>query len=488
MSGSMKYQANPKFCPKSEAKFGLAVDEHPASLNLLSPVLLSVWAVVQCQLFFADPTFAQGPSMGPPGVVRYTPPGVDPTSTMPGMSGGSYPGMGPSGMTGGSYPGMSAPSGMTGGSYPGMSGAGMSPVAGSIPGLGQGFNSYASQGTIGSGPQAGAGSGATPVPTAGFAGLKSRSGINPADLPTSMSDPRAQKMLGMVPKFTPDFFRQMQATQLPAATVLTAILDNDISSNKSKPGDIFVLRLEDGFVINGMEMIPKQSKILGTITEAVSSHAQRTGGHPGQLTISLQTLVFPDGRTCPFWGFVEHNPLHDPISQSGPTIKQQAASYSRYGYSIAGYLTKKVGYNLTMPNFGQEMQMKKGEVLPIKTNRPIDLTHMTPPTSQIPMPPGAVPNLNGFGPQAGVPGIPGMPMGSGALSGPGAVGSPGVPTSYIPGLPSQGSQNFMPGVPSFSPPGIAGGNTPGLPSYAPMNAAHAASGGISPYPSEMDPF
>lgn len=332
-----------------------------------------------------------------------------------------------------------------------------SPAPGTMPGMSSG----ATPGTL-----------SVPAPgTGGFAGLKSRS-AGMAGFPTSASDPRMPQMLGMVPKFSPDFLKNLQTTNLPSGTVLTGILEDTISSKKSKPGDIFSIRLEDGFTINGVEVIPKQSKILGSVSSVLSSHV-RHGAAPGTLTVSLQTLIFPDGRTTAFWGFIEHNPLQDNTNQSGSHIKSQAAGYGRMlGYGTVNFVTKKVGYNLRPPNFGKELELEKGEVLPIKTNRSMDLTKMTAPIQQSAMPPGAV---NGMYQSGSFP--PGM-----AAASPNSL--PGLPP-YIPT-----SANYA--APAGGIPGLPvgyGSDSMSLGSARPAYVPPAGSGQPSvPYPSQMEPF
>jgi hypothetical protein len=344
-----------------------------------------------------------------------------------------------------------------------------SPAPGTTPGLTPGMASGATPGTL-SVPAAG---------TGGFAGLNSRS--NPsmmtsrnrgAALPTSAADPRMANMMGLVPKFDPSFLQQLQTNNLPSGTVLTGILENTVSSKKSQAGDIFSIRLEDGFTINGVEVIPKQSKILGSVSSVLSSHV-RHGAHPGTITISLQTLIFPDGRTTPFWGFIEHNPLDDNTNQSGSHIKSKAAGYGRMAsYGTVNFITKKVGYNLQPPNFGKELELKQGEVLPVKTNRIMDLSKMTAPISQLAMPPGAV---NGMYQSGTFP--PGMQAAS-----PNSL--PGLPP-YVPTSPNYAAAAG--GVPGL--PGGYGSSPMSLGNRAPAYVPPAGSGQPSiPYPSQMEPF
>src|SRR4029453_8845097 len=44
---------------------------------------------------------------------------------------------------------------------------------------------------------------------------------------------------GMVPKFDPDFWKGQLANRVPAGTVLSGILEDDLSSSSNKVGDIF---------------------------------------------------------------------------------------------------------------------------------------------------------------------------------------------------------------------------------------------------------
>jgi hypothetical protein len=202
--------------------------------------------------------------------------------------------------------------------------------------------------------------------------------------------PPNPNMLGMVPKFNPDFFKNRAATLVSPGTVLTGILEEDLSSKKNKAGDVFSIRLEDGFSANGNQIIPKQSKILGSIS-AVQSSTTRKGAMPGTITISLQTIVLPDGRTCPICGFIEHNPLSDATQPNSSNPQKTATDYTKHmGFSAMNFFTRRVGFNMTYPNFGLEFQMKKGEVLPIRLNRALDMSNMTPPApsqSASPLPP-----------------------------------------------------------------------------------------------------
>jgi hypothetical protein len=191
-------------------------------------------------------------------------------------------------------------------------------------------------------------------------------------------------MMGLVPKFDPSFFQQMQASRIMPGTVLTGILENEVSSKNSKSGDIFFIRLEDGYINNGVQLVPPQSKILGTVTTSISSKT-RKGAAPGSVSIALQTLILPDGRTLPFTGFIQHNPQDDASNQSSRNPMGTAGKYAKQtGYGAMNFVTRRVGFPMYMPNIGAELTLKQGEVLPIRLNGPIDISKATMPVSALP--------------------------------------------------------------------------------------------------------
>lgn len=280
-------------------------------------------------------------------------------------------------------------------------------------------------------------------------------------------------MMGLVPKFDPAMFRQMQASRVMPGTVLTGILENEVSSKNSKSGDIFFIRLEDGYMSNGVQLVPPQSKILGTVTSSVSSKT-RKGAQPGSVSIALQTLILPDGRTLPFQGFIQHNPQDDASNQSNRNPAGTAGKYLKQtGYGAMNFVTRRVGFPMYMPNYGSELTLKQGEVLPIRLNGPIDITKATMPVSALPQAAN-----NGLVSQA-----PGAPMGG--LRGPQSqsqLSQPPMPNQPV-GL-SAGAMGSLSQQPSMmAPTGGNGGYVPGLSS--PQTAQPTSIGRV---PGLAEPF
>lgn len=182
-----------------------------------------------------------------------------------------------------------------------------------------------------------------------------------------------------IPGLGPDFWASQMASRVPAGTVFSGILEDDLSSATSHVGDVFSLRLQDGLVLNDKEVVPKNARIVGTVTGAMSAASLR-GGQPGQLQVSLQSLIFPDGRHTRFFGFISHNAnLDHQLENSTVSQAKNGASYA--GRAVTGFfgtLGSRAGLSAFVPkptpwNQGRDFILKKGEVIPVKLNRSLNL-------------------------------------------------------------------------------------------------------------------
>jgi hypothetical protein len=173
-------------------------------------------------------------------------------------------------------------------------------------------------------------------------------------------------------------------TRVPIGTLLSGVLEDNLSSGKNKRGDIFSIRLEDGYFRNGVEVVPRHSRIVGAVINVVPS--RNTGmGHPGNLQVNLQTIVFPDGSNTPISGFLVHNPNMDETQNPRKSNVVQAASYypkaamsslGMVGRTLSGRI---IGIKPSPRIKGSEFKLEKGEILAVRLNRSLDLTHMSPP-------------------------------------------------------------------------------------------------------------
>jgi len=203
-----------------------------------------------------------------------------------------------------------------------------------------------------------------------------------------------------------EMIEQMISSRIGAGSVLTGVLGDDISSKKSVSGDLFSIVLVDGYSQNGKELVPRGARIIGKIVLASPAAMQRQVGASGNVQVGLTTLIFPDGRSTPFTGFIDRNPAHD--MKKAPVVRGPGLSLSDYKSSVGSMmnsLTFGLSHSRRLANRGKDILLEEGDVVPVRLTRSIDLTKMTPPTAA----PG-VPLANPFssGPMPGLLGAPGI--------------------------------------------------------------------------------
>lgn len=257
-------------------------------------------------------------------------------------------------------------------------------------------------------------------------------------------DPRFNtggNMSGQVPAFHPSFWQGNHPSlgnQIQTGTVLTAILENDLHSGKNANGDSFALTIEDGFATNGNILIPPKSKIIGTVTSTSPAKYSKHGA-PGQINISLQSLVFPDGVTVPFHGFIDGNPNHLP--KKSPKHRNHGQDLRDFGQSVSsmfGSFTSGFNFVHARRNRGVDFVLEKGEAIPVRLTRALQIPQSeVKPIAAQPMP-GNVPGLSpaaasmtspGPGSPQPVPGLAGMPS---AAPNPGYLNQPVQPPALPP--------------------------------------------------------
>jgi hypothetical protein len=199
-------------------------------------------------------------------------------------------------------------------------------------------------------------------------------------------DPRllpGGSMSGYVPAVGGDFWKGQLANRVPAGTVLTVILEHDLNSGKNKPGDTFALTLDDGFSMNGKVLIPPKSKILGSVMDVQSARTLR-GGRPGNMEVTLQTLVMPDGSHYPIFGFIDGNP--NAKAKKPPKVRNLGVNIADYGQSVAGMAMSFV----SGPGYMMKKINNKGDAIPIRLTRSLDIK--PPQNNLIAQPPAGLPS------------------------------------------------------------------------------------------------
>jgi hypothetical protein len=222
--------------------------------------------------------------------------------------------------------------------------------------------------------------------------------------PTGTPPTQAMMPMGMVPRANPqDFWKGQLANRIPAGTVLSGILQQDLASHKTQRGEIFEILLQDGFAVNGNMVVPPHTKIVGTVIAAMPA-AMHKHGNPGRLQIALQAMVFPNGQSVPFFGFIDQNSNMDPAKEQktegpGHKIKDWGNSLNAFATQFGG----GIGANMARRHRGAEFKLEKGELVPVRLNRSLDV----PPNATAPVMAGGgmQPGQQQYAQQPSVPGL-----------------------------------------------------------------------------------
>jgi|SRR5277367_3574791 len=231
-----------------------------------------------------------------------------------------------------------------------------------------------------------------------------------------------------------NFWQSFMANRVNAGTILTGTMQDNLSSKKNNIGDVFAVILDQGYSAQDKQVIPPGSKVLGSVTQVTPAKTMRNGA-PGNLSISIQTIVFPDGRTAPIAAFVQINPNQaanrdqiagkkgQPINKSIP-LASYGNSLKGMGFGSVTSLTRMFGVRYSPQqrlHSGVDFSINQGDQIAIRLTRPLDLTTLSAPTN---------PNwgATGANPQAPPGGAPGWAAPNGGPSfGPGPQNSASVP-------------------------------------------------------------
>lgn len=87
-------------------------------------------------------------------------------------------------------------------------------------------------------------------------------------------------------------FRSARLVELSAGTVIPVILDENLSSNDSRPGDVFTATVSSGSEAGDL---PDGTRFEGVVREAVPARR----GRPGMLSVEFRRVLFPNGERRP---------------------------------------------------------------------------------------------------------------------------------------------------------------------------------------------
>ena len=107
---------------------------------------------------------------------------------------------------------------------------------------------------------------------------------------------------------------QAQKFKFSPGALLRAKLDKTVDANKAKVGDVVVVKLTDELKWSGGVLAPKDSEILGHVTQA----ARHQGGSPSVLGIAFDKLLLKDGSDIPVNAIIQAIGFPDAATGSDP--------------------------------------------------------------------------------------------------------------------------------------------------------------------------
>jgi len=189
-----------------------------------------------------------------------------------------------------------------------------------------------------------------------------------------------------IPKSAADYWTGVTAhpvanpNLLNSGTVLTGVLQEDISSKKSKAGDVFSIMLPEDYTVIDRLLIPKYSKFVGTVVAAAPARKGH-GGTPGTLQVSIQTLVAQDGTSVPVNAFIDYNPNQNKKTDIKKSRGVPVGEWGKSAVYSLSYAAGGLGSRLGVPFLykgqsgkGAEFSLSKGELLPVRLTASLDVT------------------------------------------------------------------------------------------------------------------
>jgi len=230
------------------------------------------------------------------------------------------------------------------------------------------------------------------------------------------------------PQLSGNIWQSIMVNRVNTGSILQGTMQDTISSKLSKVGDIFTIVLDQGYSWQDKLIIPAGARVLGSVI-AVNPAKKMANGAPGNLQVSIQTIVFPDGRTAPLFAFMQMNPNaqnNTKTNQGGQLdnkipLSSYANSARGMGMSALSGVTRVFGFRMSsqrLSKSGSDFSLSKADQVALKLTRTFDLANLTLPPGGIATP---VNQPNGSFSSSGDlnPSQPGSPSSAGAGPAPG---------------------------------------------------------------------
>lgn len=112
---------------------------------------------------------------------------------------------------------------------------------------------------------------------------------------------------------------QANSLQIAAGTQIPAELSKSLDAHKNKPGDPVNAKIAQDLLSNGKVAIPRDTKIVGHVTEATA----KGKGQPGStLSVAFDKMILKGGREIPFNASIQA--LARPQQQANPLANEPA--------------------------------------------------------------------------------------------------------------------------------------------------------------------
>ena len=187
---------------------------------------------------------------------------------------------------------------------------------------------------------------------------------------------RAPDAQGERPGFLARLFtREPIQVQVPAGTEITVTLLEPVSSQASRPGEVFQAEVAQDVVVDGRVALPAGARVTGTVTEA---QALRKIGGRARLALSFDAVELPSGGSAPFdAAFARIGKSETP--KDAATIAGGAVAGANLGHQVddddegkvvGGLVGAGVGSAIAAKTRGLEIVLPAGATLTVTLRSP----------------------------------------------------------------------------------------------------------------------
>jgi hypothetical protein len=177
------------------------------------------------------------------------------------------------------------------------------------------------------------------------------------------------------------FTREPIEVQVPAGTQIAVRLLEPVSSQASRPGEVFQAEVAQDVVVGGQTALPAGAHVTGTVTEA---QALRKIGGRARLALSFDAVELPSGGSAPLnAAFAQVGKSETP--KDAATIAGGAVAGAILGHQVDDDDEGKVVGGLVGAGVGSAIATKtRGQEIVLPAGTTLTLTLRSPTTVELP--------------------------------------------------------------------------------------------------------